>query len=302
MDDSNEEDLLEAVTLRNASSVFLARQRAEQELLRTKEELQQSVANMRVMLAERDRARAEAEEARRIAQEANEAKTRFLRMISHELRTPLGAIDGYAALLGYGVHGALTDAQSEAISRIRHNQKHLLRLVDELLDFARIESGNVTLTLSPLALQGLFVNVQPIIEPQITAKRLHLEVQLDDPSLVVLADRERVEQILLNLLSNAVKFTMEGGFISVNTTATVKDVSIHVLDNGIGIAPEQHEEIFESFYQVRPSLSGLGGTGLGLAISRQLAQSMNGSLTVVSAPGEGSTFTLTLPRVSPALD
>lgn len=301
MDERDEEKLLQSVALQNASSVLIARQRAEQELLRAKEELQartaeltQSLTAMKATLEERDRARAEAEAARRIAQEANDAKGRFLRMISHELRTPLGAIDGYAALMADGIQGPLTEAQHDSVRRIRHNQKHLLRLVDELLDFARIESGKFAVKEEVVRLRQVFDNIHSSIAPQVAAKSLQLEVRLDDPELEVHGDCERIEQIVLNLLSNAVKFTPERGTITVTFTANSAYVATHVRDTGIGIAADKHEEIFESFYQVTPSLSSFGGTGLGLAISRQLAHAMGGELSVASTPGKGSTFTLTL--------
>src|SRR5688572_12291962 len=237
MNPSDEEKLLQSTALQNANSVFLARQRAEQELIRTKEVLQAktdellaSLARMEETLRERDHARSEADEARRIAQEADQAKGRFLRMISHELRTPLGAIGGYAALIEEGIHGPLTDKQRESIARIRHNQQHLLGLVNELLDLARIESGRVSLNMERLLFQSVIESVRHMIEPQIAAKSQHLAVQCDDPDLVVHADRERVEQIMLNLLSNAVKFTGTGGTIIISTTHSGDNVFLHVQD------------------------------------------------------------------------
>ncbi|MEX2282885.1 MAG: HAMP domain-containing sensor histidine kinase [Gemmatimonadota bacterium] len=305
MNPSDEEKLLQSTALQNANSVFLARQRAEQELIRTKEVLQArtdelvaSLARMEETLQERDRARSDADEARRIAQEANEAKGRFLRMISHELRTPLGAIGGYAALIEEGIHGPLTDKQRESVARIRHNQQHLLGLVNELLDLARIESGRVSLNLERLLFQSVIESVRHMIEPQIAAKSQHLDVQSDDPDLVVRADRERVEQIVLNLLSNAVKFTGQGGTITISTTHSGDKVYLHVQDTGIGIPADKLEAVFESFVQIEPALSHTRGSGLGLAISRQLARAMHGDLTVESVLGTGSTFTLCLPRAT----
>jgi signal transduction histidine kinase len=303
MDANEEEKLLHSVALQNANIVRLARQRAEQELLRTKEvlearteELAKSLEKMQATLEERDRARLEADEAKRAAQEANEAKGRFLRMVSHELRTPLGAIGGYAALIEEGIHGPLTPAQAEAIARIRHNQKHLLGLVNELLDLARIDAGRVSLKLAPISVHTVVENVRPMIEPQIAARRLRLEVNCGANDVLVYGDRERIEQILLNLLSNAAKFTEEGGTIEITTAMDSDVVSLRVCDTGIGIPLDKLEAVFESFVQVAPALNHSGGTGLGLAISRQLARAMGGDLTVHSKLGAGSTFTLNLPR------
>lgn len=303
-DAGDEEKLLHSVALQNAHSILLARQRAEQELLRTTEALEQKTRELaRALelahrsLEERDRARAEAEEARVAAQAANVAKSGFLNMISHELRTPLGAIGGYADLIDAEIRGPLNDGQREFISRIRHNQKHLLGLVNQLLDIAKIEAGRVDVTLSPMAVQAVIDSVRLMIEPQALSRKLRLEIESPDPTLVLFADRERVEQIVLNLLSNAVKFTADGGTIGVETNAEPDRVSICVQDTGIGIAPDKLEAVFEPFVQAPSTLTDRPrGTGLGLAISRQLARAMGGDLSLASELGKGSTFTLSLPR------
>jgi signal transduction histidine kinase len=302
--DGDEEQLLHSVALQNATSILLARQRAEQELIRTKEaleakteELARSLASIEASLQERDRARAEADEARYAAQTANEAKTRFLNMISHELRTPLGAIGGYAALLEEGIHGPLTEEQSKYIARIRHNQAHLLQLVNELLDLGKVESGQFLLQLEMVPVRVVVDSVYSMIEPQVRTSALRLEVDPGDPTLVFHADRERVKQIVLNLLSNAVKFTAAGGTVHITVGKTAEEVHLCVQDTGVGIPGDKLESVFEAFVQLDASLTrASGGTGLGLAISRQLARAMNGDLTVQSALGKGSTFTLTLPR------
>ncbi|MDP9176050.1 MAG: ATP-binding protein [Gemmatimonadota bacterium] len=302
--DEDEEKLLHSVALQNANSIFLARQRAEHELVRVKEALEaktealaQSLAATEASLKERDRARAEAEAARRVAQEANEAKGRFLSMISHELRTPLGAIGGYASLLVEEIHGPLSAEQRKYIARIHHNQQHLLRLVNELLDLAKIEAGHSPLDLVSVPVQAVLDSVHTMIEPQARASQLRLEVQKEDPALHFYGDAKRVEQIVLNLLSNAVKFTSAGGLVSVTTTSTPGEMRLHVQDTGVGIPAAKLEQVFEPFFQVeaQPTRS-TRGTGLGLAISRELARAMRGDLYVVSTPGEGSTFSLCLPR------
>jgi signal transduction histidine kinase len=307
--DHDEDRLLKSAALQTATSILLARQRAEQELLRTREaleakmeELAQSLAITKASLQERDRARADAEEARHAAQAANEAKSRFLNMMSHELRTPLGAIGGYAALLEDGIPGPLTDEQRKYVQRIKHNQAHLLQLVNELLDLGKIESGRMALHLTAVPVQMVIESVHLMIEPQISASDLRLEVEAADPTLVFHADPDRVEQIVLNLLSNAVKFTSPGGTVRIVVTAEPDLICFSVKDTGVGIPADKLEAVFEAFFQVEGSRSrAYGGTGLGLAISRQLARAMGGDLTVKSAPGQGSTFSLSLPR-SPSKD
>ncbi|HYN80514.1 MAG TPA: HAMP domain-containing sensor histidine kinase [Gemmatimonadaceae bacterium] len=304
--DEDEERLLQSVALQNANSIFLARQRAEHELVRIKEALEaksealaQSLAATEASLKERDRARAEAEAARRVAQEANEAKGRFLSMISHELRTPLGAIGGYAALLVEEIHGPLGAEQRKYIARIQHNQQHLLRLVNELLDLAKIEAGHSPLDLVSVPVQAVLDSVHTMIEPQARASQLRLEVQKQDPALHFCGDAKRVEQIVLNLLSNAVKFTPAGGTVTVTATSMPAEVHLNVQDTGVGIPAAKLEQVFEPFFQVElQPMRTTRGTGLGLAISRELARAMRGDLTVESTPGQGSTFTLCLPRAA----
>jgi signal transduction histidine kinase len=302
--ESDEEKLLQSVALQNVTSIRLARQRAEQELLRTQEaleakmvELARSLATTEASLRERDRARAEADEARHAAQSANDAKSRFLNMMSHELRTPLGAIGGYAALLEEGIYGTLSAEQLKCIARIRYNQTHLLELVNELLDLGKIESGRIGLKLDAVPVETVVESAHSMIEPQIRAGELRLEVEAVDPTLVFHADRERVEQIVLNLLSNAVKFTPARGTVKITVSAVPNRISLSVQDTGVGIPPDKLEAVFEAFFQVEGSRSrAYGGTGLGLAISRRLAREMGGDLNVESTPGKGSTFTLSLPR------
>jgi signal transduction histidine kinase len=307
--EGDEEKLLQSVALQNANSIFLARQRSDQELIRTKEALEaktkalaESLERAEAFASERDRALAEADKARRAAQAANDAKGRFLSMISHELRTPLGAIGGYAALLEEEIHGALTPGQREYIDRIQHGQAHLLRLVNELLDLAKIESGQFVLSMAAVRVQAVLESTQALIEPQIRASQLQLEISSEDPALLVHADVERVEQIVLNLLSNAVKFTPAGGTVTIATASAEDRVRLYVTDTGVGIPAGKQEAVFEPFVQVessRPPQPGAArGTGLGLAISRELARAMGGDLTVESDRGKGSRFTLSLARAN----
>lgn len=243
------------------------------------------------------------ERARAAADQANRAKSEFLATMSHELRTPLNAIAGYVQLLEVGVYGSLTDEQREALERVQRSQRHLLRLINDVLNLSRIEAGRVEYRLAAVALSQLAESVLPMVEPQLTARALTWSVDVPG-DLIARADREKTEQVLLNLLSNASKFTPTGGQVRIEAAANGKDpavLALRVVDTGIGIPRDRLAEVFEPFVQVDMShASRKEGTGLGLAISRDLARGMGGDLTVESDEGRGSTFTLTLPRADEA--
>jgi len=236
------------------------------------------------------------ESARREAELANRAKSDFLASMSHELRTPLNAIGGYVDLLEMGIHGPVTDAQRAALARVKHSQRHLLTLINDVLAFAKVEAGRIELAPRTLAACDVLAGVEPLVAPLAAEKGIALSVNDCDQSLRLVADEERVRQILLNLVSNAIKFTSSGGWVALSCERTDEWVDIRVSDNGPGIEWEKQERIFDPFVQVDRSLNNpRDGVGLGLAISRDLARAMHGELSVASTPGEGSTFTLRLP-------
>ncbi|MFL5581983.1 MAG: ATP-binding protein [Gemmatimonadaceae bacterium] len=253
-------------------------------------------------LEQRARARVEdayreAEGARAEAEAANRAKSEFLAVMSHELRTPLNAIGGYAELMEMGIRGPVTPHQREDLRRLQASQRHLLGLINEVLNYAKLETGTVHYDVASVPVREAIAGAEALVAPQAQLKGLALTAGAVSPELRMRADAEKLRQILVNLLSNAVKFTDRGGRVELAALDAGDRVHVTVRDTGIGIAADQLERIFDPFVQVRSDLTRTAeGTGLGLAISRDLARGMGGDLTVESAPGTGSTFTLTLPR------
>jgi len=237
--------------------------------------------------------------AREDADLANRAKAEFLAMMSHELRTPLNAIGGYTQLMELGVHGEVTPAQRNALGRVQRNQEHLLTLINDVLNFAKLEAGRVTYDIGAVAVASLLADLESLLAPQVAAKSLAFTCDAGPEPLDAQVDAEKARQILLNLASNAIKFTPAGGSIRIAARAGGELVHIDVIDTGPGIPPEKLESVFEPFVQLeRTYTSGQVGTGLGLAISRDLARAMGGTVTARSEVGEGSTFTVSLPRAT----
>ena len=226
-------------------------------------------------------------------EQAMGARNRFYASMSHELRTPINAVIGYSTLMLDNIYGPLNAKQKEGLQRTLKAARHLLELVNDVLDLSKIEAGKIELSLQPVMfpslIEDLFVTVRPLADEYGSS----LALEMEGESFNVVSDPRRVRQILLNLLSNAIKFG-EGKPIRVLCKQNeAKGVEIDVVDMGVGIAKGDISRIFEEFVQVSESKQ--PGTGLGLPISRRLAQLLDGSLTVHSTPGEGSAFRLTLP-------
>ena len=249
-------------------------------------------------------ARVDAERHRAEAEAANAAKSLFLSTMSHELRTPLNAIGGYIDLLTLGLRGPLTEAQRQDLERVRLANQHLMSLVTDVLNFARLDAGQIEFRLADVELASIVAHLEPLMMPQLAAKRIRFDhdgcaPDTPDEPHRVRADPEKLRQILLNLLTNALKFTDVGGHVAIacETDREAGLIRVRVTDTGRGIPAHQLGHIFEPFVQIdrHRTQESQQGVGLGLAISRDLARGMGGELTAESTPGLGSTFTLTLP-------
>ena len=291
-------ELTAVVTILHDRREALERARLFEQLKRGADELQ-----MRVQVATAELA-TQNELLRRQAielEQASRLKSQFLANVSHEFRTPLNAILGYTHMLLQGVAGELTTDIARQLQRIASNGRHLLTIINEILDITRIESGKMPILISAVDLNELVPEVMMELDPVFARSRLSVVTSLAPHPLVIQTDRQKVKQIIVNLLSNALKFTHEGEIrVSVEASAAGGTAAVAVSDTGIGISPEHHESIFEDFRQVDESSSRqYGGTGLGLAICRRLAHALGGRISLRSAVEQGSTFTLTIPVDAP---
>lgn len=254
----------------------------------TRDMTEQRESSERELRLERQRATAEA---------SSRAKTDFLRTMSHELRTPLNAITGYLDLLEAGVYGELTPEQKDSISRVRRSSRVLLGLINDVLNIARIEAGQIEYRIESVSVRALLEELEHMMAAQFLTAGIGLTFSAA-PDLEMRADYEKSQQILLNLLGNALKFTPSGGRVSVSAAQEDSNVVITVDDTGRGIPRDKLLTIFDRFVQIDRHLTenSQRGVGLGLSISRDLARGMHGDITVESEPGKGATFRITLPR------
>lgn len=269
------------------------------ELRRRLEELERTQAELSAHKADLERQVAErTEELRRSneeLQEATLAKDRFLTNMSHELRTPLNSIIGFTDLILGGVSGPLTEDQSRQLRVVNNAGHYLLGMIEEILDLAKVESGQMALEFKAFSVASAIDEAVGIIEPQAAYKGLTLDAECRDVPASITSDRQRFLQVLINLMGNAVKFT-DSGSVSVRASSEGEALLIEISDTGPGIDPAYHEYIWQPFHQVAPTSGGKSkGTGLGLSITRELVTLLGGGISLASAPGHGATFIVRLP-------
>ncbi|MBA2304279.1 MAG: PAS domain S-box protein [Acidobacteria bacterium] len=291
---SEQGELIWVVTILHDLTEAIEKARLYEQLKEASAELERKVQEATAELAEQN----ELLRRQHIAlEQASELKSQFLANMSHEFRTPLNAILGYTHMLLHGVTGAVTDTQRKSLSRIDSNSRHLLALINDILDITRIEAGRMPLTVTLFAIPELVDEVMAELEPIIRRSNLAVHPRIRGKLPKLRSDRSKVKQIVVNLLSNALKFTPAGGVtITASQNAREKTVLIAIGDTGVGIAPEDQGRVFEDFRQLDSSPTrGYGGTGLGLSICRRLALMLGGTIDLNSQVGKGSTFALSLP-------
>lgn len=281
-----------STTLREAQQ----RSRAQQEVMRLNEQLEQRVDERTLQLA---LANAELANANEEARSANQAKSAFLSSMSHELRTPLNAILGFAQILTSDTLPSTLEQKKEFANHILKSGRHLLTLINEILDLAKVESGTITLSMEPVALSDILLEVRTMIEPIAATRKVRALFPLVDGA-VVMADRTRLKQVLLNLLSNAVKYNREEGAVVVTCEQPTPDrLRLSVQDTGHGLNPEQVASLFQPFNRLGQEAGAQEGTGIGLVVTKRLVELMGGQIGVTSSPGVGSVFWIELASTAP---
>lgn len=227
----------------------------------------------------------------------NKAKSDFVSAVSHELRTPLAAIKGYASLLNSGQYGALAKPQQERLAKIEKHADLLTKLINNLLDIARIESGRITMQRQWIPVEEFLTTIHEVIQPQLEAKHLHYDTDIDGITQI-LGDSQQLQRVFVNLLSNAIKYTPERGHIRMRWQRDLEQKCLRaaITDTGCGIPPEDLPKLFQEFYRANdPVNQQIRGTGLGLVLAKRIIEAHNGQIGVESHPGKGSTFLVTLP-------
>ncbi len=247
-------------------------------------------------ITERKKIESDLVEAKHLADEANRAKSAFLSSMSHELRTPLNAVIGFTDLLRTGLYGGLTPKQAEYLGYIAHGGNHLLNLVTEVLDLARVEADELKLKLQPLGVREALRDLYETMAPLAAKADVRVTIQVPNGIGHLHADRTRLHQILINLASNAIKYNHPGGSVTISAEpASGAKIRIAVADTGKGIAVERHAEVFQPFQRLGAEQSNIEGTGIGLALARKLVLAMDGTIGFTSVPDRGSTFWIELP-------
>jgi signal transduction histidine kinase len=258
--------------------------------------LLQTFATQSVLAIQNARLFREIEDKGRQLEAANRHKSEFLANVSHELRTPLNAIIGFSEVLGERLFGELNEKQAEYTEDILSSGRHLLSLINDILDLSKIEAGRMDLEVTTFYLPDAIENALLLVRERASRHGIKLDRIIDDHLGDFTGDERKVKQVLVNLLSNAVKFTPEGGKIQVRAGLDDGSLKISVSDTGVGIAPEDHEAIFEEFRQVGSNYAQKReGTGLGLSLTRKFVEMHGGTIWVESEVGKGSTFSFTLP-------